>query len=159
MAQITHSGNESAIGLAESGKLHKGQKHGNSSSGTNRCRNITAEQKQRIRELYAETKNGFEVARMMGLSKTAVYKHLELNNRRRRWTDKEDQKVIDGYLEKRPVKEIAQAVGRTSRAVMLYMHRHRKKVRGNKKLRRALSAITLAFKAARKADIFREVDD
>lgn len=41
---------------------------------------------------------------------------------------------------------------------MIRMCRYRKQVRDDPKKRRALNAITLALKAIRKADIFREVE-
>jgi hypothetical protein len=96
---------------------------------------------------------------MTGFCSTTVYNHLTLNRcRGLAWSDDEIQVLVDGYLDKRPVKEIALKIGRSRRAVVVRMCRYRKEVRSDPKKRRALSAITLAFKAVRKADIFREME-
>lgn len=95
----------------------------------------------------------------MGLGSTTVYNHLGLGRPGTpTWSDDQLQVMVDGYLDKRPVKEIAGQVGRSSRAVKIRMCRYRKAVRNDSKKRRALSAISLAFKAVRKADIFRELE-
>jgi hypothetical protein len=95
----------------------------------------------------------------MNLGSTTVYKHLKLRKcTHPEWTDDEIQIMVDGYLEKTPVREIARKVGRSPRAVMVKMCRYRKQVRKDPKKRRALSAISLALKAVRKADIFREME-
>ena len=54
--------------------------------------------------------------------------------------------------------EIASKVGHSPRAVAIRMCRHRKEVKRDPKKRRALRAITMALKAVRKADIFRELE-
>lgn len=126
---------------------------------SSRCRHVTPEQVQRIKDLYAITRNGHEVARIMGLGSTTVYNHLGLGRPGTpAWTDDQLQVMVDGYLDKRPPKEIASQVGRSARAVRIRMCRYRKSVRSDPKKRRALSAISLAFKAVRKADIFRELE-
>lgn len=95
----------------------------------------------------------------MGLGSTTVYKYLALSICTHPiWSDNEIQVMVDGYLEKIPVREIARKVGRSPRAVRIRMCRYRKEVRKDPKKRRALSAISLALKAVRKADIFREME-
>lgn len=122
-------------------------------------KSVTPVQVQRIRDLYAVTKNGHEVARIMGLGSTTVYNHLGLGRAATpAWTDDQIQVMVDGYLDKRPPREIAAQVDRSPRAVRARMCRYRKAVRSDPKKRRALSAIALAFKAVRKADIFRELE-
>lgn len=123
-------------------------------------RNITTEQKQQIQELYNNGGlNGYEIAIRLGIGKSSVYRYLQLKRRiTPRWTDDEIQVLVDGYMEKRPVKEIAKHLGRPPRAVTIRMCRYRKQVRKDPKKRRALGAITLALKAVRKADIFRETE-
>lgn len=122
-------------------------------------KSLTDEQKEKIRELYREINNGHEVARQMGLGSTTIYKHLGLQKRNTpTWTDDEIQIMVDGYLEKMPVREIARKVGKGESSVRIRMCRYRKEVRRDPKKRRALSAITMAFKAVRKADIFRETE-
>lgn len=160
MAQTSRPGDKSAVGMAESRELHQGKKHSGDSSRTNRRRHITAEQKQRIRDLYETTKNGHEVARMMGLGSTTVYRHLELKKcKKPLWTDEDDQIVVDGYAEKRSVKEIARAIGRSNRAVVLHMCRHRKKIREDPKKRRVMGVMTYVLRVMRKSDIFRELEE
>ena len=159
MAQTARPSDKGAVSMAESGELHQREKHRGDSAGVNRRRHITEEQKQRIRELYEVTKNGHKVAQITGLGSTTVYNHLRLKKYKKpRWTDEEDQIVIDGYFEKKSLKEIAGILGKSEGAIAIHMHRHRKKIREDPKKKRALSAITLAFKAVRKADIFREVE-
>lgn len=146
--------------MARSGEGHDGKiVRGDSPRAHPKGKIISPEQKQRIHELYVETRNGHEVARRMGIGSTSVYRHLKLGGNKPRWSDDDDQAVIDGYAEKRKVKEIAKQVRRTERAVILHMHWHREKVKSDPKKRRALSAISLAFKAVRRADIFRELTE
>lgn len=84
---------------------------------SSRCRHVTPEQVQRIKDLYAITRNGHEVARIMGLGSTTVYNHLGLGRPGTpAWTDDQLQVMVDGYLDKRPPKEIASQVGRSARA-------------------------------------------
>lgn len=146
--------------VAEGRSAHPGKEHRGGSKETNRRRNVTPETKERIRELYEKTGNGHEVARLLGLGSTTVYNHLGLGRPGTPiWTDDEIQVMVDGYLGKRPVKAIAAKLKtRSPRAVMIRMCRYRKQVRDDPKKRRALNAITLALKAIRKADIFREVE-
>jgi len=119
---------------------------------------ITVDQKRKIKELYESIKNGHAVGREMGLGSTTVYNHLSLGKCTHPiWTDDEIQIMVDGYLDKMPVQEIARKIGRSPRAVMVKMCRYRKQIRKDPKKRRALSAISMALKAVRKADIFREV--
>jgi hypothetical protein len=95
----------------------------------------------------------------MGLGSTTVYNHLGLGRPGTpTWNDDQIQVLVDGYLERRSAKEIAARVGRSPRAVIIKMCRYRKAVRSDPKKRRALSAISLAFKAVRKAEIFRELE-
>jgi len=121
---------------------------------------FTFEQEQEAKKLYSEFKNGHLVAQKMGFASTTIYNHLRLNLRRNStWTDDEIQVLVDGYLEKEKVRDIAARLpGRTPRALMIRMCRYRKQVRKDPKKRRALSAISFALKAVRKADIFREME-
>lgn len=111
-------------------------------------------------KLYSELKNGHLVAEKMGFGHTTVYKYLSLNKRKTpRWTDEEIQVLVDGYLEKRPVKDIATLLEhRSQRAVMIRMCRHRKWVKKDPRKKRALSAISFALRAVKKADVFRETE-
>lgn len=68
------------------------------------------------------------------------------------------QIMVDGYLEGKPAAEIAREIGRSPRAIRIRMCRHRSDTRRDPKKRRALRAITMALRAVRKADIFREVE-
>lgn len=122
-------------------------------------KNLTDEQKEKIRELYQEINNGHEVARRLGLGSTTIYNHLGLQKQNTStWTDDEIQIMVDGYLEKIPVREIARKARKSEVAVRIRMCRYRKEVKADPKKRRALSAITMAFKAVRKADIYREME-
>ncbi|GEM_PF-4599817 len=157
MAQAACVGKQDSIRLVEGGELHPGNQHRRNHTPANRRSKRKAEP-ERIRALYAEKRNGYEVARLLKLGHTTVYKHLRLSNPPKpRWTEEENQVMVDGYAEKRSVRAIAGQVGRSPRAVMVHMCRYRKHVRGDPKKRRALSMITLALKAVRKADIFREI--
>ena len=159
MGKIACTGDENSNVVASSRGLHQGEINRGSGSRPGR-RGLTPEQKQRIKELYNKTGNGHKVAQIMGLGSTTVYKHLGLNKRKTpSWTDDEIQILVDGYMEKRPVKEIAKQLRRPPRAVTIRMCRYRKQIRKDPKKRRALSAITLALKAVRRADIFREVTE
>lgn len=101
------------------------------------------------------------MAERLGIGRTAVYTHLRLRLRTSpRWTDEEVQVLVDGYLDKTPVAQISALLpGRSLRAIRSRMCRHRKWVKKDPKKKRALSAITMALKAVRKTDIFREVTD
>lgn len=96
----------------------------------------------------------------MGLGSTTIYNHLRLGRAPTpAWADDEIQVMVDGYLEKQPAKKIAARLKtRTAKAVTIRMCRYRKEVLADPKKRRAISAISLAFKAVRKADIFRELE-
>jgi len=145
--------------VVESRSLYPRKEHRGDNPKPNRRRDVTPDQKQRIRELYAETGSGYEVARIMGLGRTTVYNHLELGKGKKpRWTDDENQVVVDGYIEGRKVADIAKAVGRSKGSVVLHMHRHRKKIREDPKKRRVMGVMTRVLKVMRKADIFREVE-
>lgn len=153
-------GDHCAKDVAPGGELHDREKYRDNNSGANRRRNVTPEQKQQIAKLYAAGKKGLQIAKEIGISKSAVYKYLELDKTGTpTWNDDELQIMVDGYLEKEPPKEIAKKVGRSPGAVAVRMCRHRKEVRNNPKKRRALSAITMALRAVRKADIFRELSE
>ena len=160
MAPTTNTGVKGTNDMASGGKFHDRQKRRYNHSRTNRRRDVTAEQKQLIVELYASGKTGKEIAKEMKLGRTTVYNHLALGKAGTpTWNDDELQILVDGYLEKKPAKEIAKKVGRSPGAVAVRMCRHRKEVRNNPKKRRALSAIAMAFRAVRKADIFREMEE
>jgi transposase len=156
----TRADHERANAVPSSGELHSGEIDWRDNQGINRQRpSLSPEQKQRIKELYAETGNGHMVAKITGLGSTTIYKHLALRKSTHpKWTDDQIQVLVDGYLEKIPVKEIAKRIGRSPRSVTIKMCRYRKEVKTDPKKRRALSAITMAFKAVRKADIFREME-
>lgn len=101
---------------------------------------------------------GHQIAHKLGLGSTTVYRHLGLNRfTAPKWTEEEIQELVDGYFENRPVREIAAKLGRSPTAVRIKMCRYRKEVKGDKKKIRAMRAITMALRAVRKADIFREV--
>ena len=120
---------------------------------------LTVEQKNKIKELYVSISNGHKVARQLNLGSSTIYKHLSLQKcKHPKWTDEDIQVLVDGYLEKMPSVEIARKIGRSPRAVRIKMCRYRKQVKNDPKKHRALSAISMAFKAVRKADIFRELE-
>jgi len=159
VAPSTNIGDKNTACLAESGELYAREKHRGNNQGPHRKRKVTPEQERQIRELYAVTKNGYKVAERLGLGSTTVYKWLNLRRHTRpRWSDEEIQVLVDGYLEKRTVKDIAMKVGRSCSAVRIKMCRYRKQVRADPKKQRALRAITMALRAVRKADIFREAE-
>ncbi len=160
MAQTAHSDNKGTAGMAQGGELYNEQVDWRDSPGVNRRRNLTPETKQRIRELYAETGSGHEVARRLGIGRTTVYNHLRLSrNKKPRWTDDEDQIVVDGYVKKQRTKDIAAKIGRSRGAVAVHMCRHRKKIREDPKKRHVMGVMTKVLKIMREADIFREVED
>ena len=160
MATTGRAGDDRTKGMAKSGGVHPGQKPRGDNPGTNRRRDVTADERQLINQLYAELGNGHEVARRIGRGSTTVYNHLGLSKRRHpRWDDDQLQVLVDGYMEGKKPTEIASKVGRSPRAVAIRMCRHRKEVKRDPKKRRALTAITMAFRAVRKADIFRELTD
>lgn len=115
------------------------------------------EVKERIRQLYEQGLNGYQIAARLRRSPTNVYKHLQLGLKKPRWTDEDNQVLVDGYAAGLSGKEIAARLGRSPRAVYVAMCRYRKAVRADERKRRALRAIGMALKAVRKADIFREV--
>ena len=160
MAQAAAAGpQERPVPLATGGEQDTGAVNRGDSPGPNRRRDVTAEQKRRIRELYAETGSGYKVAKIMGLCSTTIYNHLGLGKGKKpRWTDEEDQVVVDGYAEKRKVADMAKSIGRSSGAVALHMHRHRKKVKEDPKKRLVMGVMTHVLKIMRKADIYREVE-
>lgn len=159
MAPTTRANIKNTTGMAQGGGVHPGQEPGGDSQGINRRRDVTTEEKQLISQLYAELGNGHEVARRIGRGSTTVYNHLGLGRRRPRWDDDQLQALVDGYFEGKKPGEIARRIDRSPRAVAIQMCRHRKEVERDPKKRRALRAITMAFRAVRKADIFREVTD
>lgn len=130
MGATTRADHGGANAVSSGRELHPGEvSRGNNPNDDRKGNRITPEQKRRIHELYAETKNGHEVARRMGIGSTTVYKCLKLGGSKPRWSDDDDQVVIDGYIEKRKVEEIAKQVGRSRLAIVLHMHRHRKKIK------------------------------
>lgn len=160
MAQITDHGYESAGEMVEGGKLHQGKEHSGGDKGSHKRRNVTAEEIDIFRQLYEQGFTGKQIAYLTGRSKTAVYRHLQLKEAKRpRWTDDEMQVLVDGYLELQRGeigKTLSEKLGRSRRSVYVQMHNYRKKLKRDPKKTRALRAITMAFRAVRKADIFRE---
>lgn len=158
MEPVARANQKSTNGMAESGKLHKREKHSRSNPGTSRRRNISAEEKEMMNQLRQQGLTAQEVAKKLGRSRSAVYRHLHQGGKLSRWTDDEMQILVDGYAAGWKPAKIAKKTGRSPVAVRVRMWRHRQDIRNDPKKRRALNAITLAFKAVRKADIFREME-
>ncbi|MFZ5687860.1 MAG: hypothetical protein ACOY9Y_06670 [Bacillota bacterium] len=131
-----------------------GQKSGRSRKGIARPSNVTEEEKRVIRELYSAGYTGLQIEQITGIGHTTIYKIISRTRASNpTWTDDEIQILVDGYLEKKKISEIAEQLpGRSIQAIRIKMCRYRKEVRKDPKKRRALSAITLALKAVRKAD-------
>ena len=71
MAQTPCHDHEDTIGLAESGKLHQGDQHRRDNSPADRSDKRKAEP-ERIKHLYAEIRNGHEVAKQLGIGSATV---------------------------------------------------------------------------------------
>lgn len=162
MAQASGACKQNSIIMVEGRKLHKGNQHRRSDKKINRRCNVSAEEKQYIRELYSQGFNVEQIKLFTGWGRTTIYRALNLNFQKRpRWTYEENQALVDGYLEipRGQIGNIlSEKLGRSPRAIYLAMHWYRKKVRSDPKKKRALKAISLALRAVRKADIFREVE-
>ena len=109
---------------------------------------LTPEEKEKIRSLQDSYRlTGYEIARIIGRSKSAVYKHLRVKAEPN-WTDQEVSILTACYQEGIPVKQISKRLKRrTTRAVMVKMCRHRKKVRNNPDIKRAAYLLKVAFAA------------
>jgi DNA-binding transcriptional ArsR family regulator len=109
---------------------------------------MTLEEKEMIKSLRDNYRlTGYEIARKIGRSKSAVYRHLRANAEPN-WTDREVSILTECYQKKISVKKIAQRLKRRSpRAVMVKMCRHRKKVRNNPDIKRAAYLLEVAFAA------------
>ena len=107
---------------------------------------LSPAEKQRILELYNSGLTGYEVAEVMGIGNTTVYKHLPRQGKPwKRWTEEEMQAVIKGYARGLPVREIAKKVGHSSRAVMIKMCRHRKLIRADPHKQKVMKWINYAI--------------
>lgn len=90
---------------------------------------------------------GYEIAREIGRSRSAVYRQLRINAEPN-WTDREVSILTDCYQRKTSVKRISQRLKRrTPMAVMVKMCRHRKKVRSDPDINRAAFLLGIAFDA------------
>lgn len=159
MAQTTSAHHQAAKKMAQENSKQPRQKPGGGRKGTPRPGNVTDEEKRVIRDMYATGYTGIQIEQMTGIGHTTVYRVIgRTKGSTPTWTDDEIQIMVDGYLEKMPVKEIAKKLGKNEKSVRTRMSRYRKEVRNNPKKKRALGAITMAFKAVRKADIFREIE-
>jgi len=78
VAPATTINHKETKGVAQSGKLHHGKEHRGDSTRPNRCRNITSEQRKRIKELYESGLSGNYIAEKLGLGRTTVYRHLNI---------------------------------------------------------------------------------
>ena len=100
---------------------------------------------QNLRDNYRLT--GYEIAGMIGRSKSVVYKYLP-GKSVPNWTDRETSLLTEGYTNGIPVKGIARRLKRRSpRAVMIKMCRHRKKVKGDPDICRAAFLLEIALSA------------
>lgn len=162
MAQTTGHHHKGTTKMAESRIIHEGEKHQRNPAQPDRRRHISPEEKQYIRDLYALGFSVKQITLFTGWGKTAIYRALALNCQKRpRWTEEENQILVDGYLElKRGEigKVLSLKLGRSTRAIYTQMHYYRQKLKKDPKKTRALRAITMALRAVRQADIFREYE-
>lgn len=156
MAQASNSDYKSAAEVAPGRVSNKGQKHRGDHPRADKRRHVSAEEKERIRELYQAGVPVKEITGLLPWSKSTIERHLRPANRRPRWTDDDYQVLIDGYLEKQPVKKIAQGLSRSPTAVRVAICRYRKAVASDPKKKRVMGMMTYVLKVMRKADIFRE---
>lgn len=158
MASTTSPGNKAPAGVAQSGELHEGEKRRGDNQKLNR---ISAEQKERILELYESTQSGYKVAEELGVSVTTVYNHLNLSKYTAQpWDDDENQIVVDGYLAGLTPAQIAKKLPRRNiNAVKIEMCRHKKRVKKDPKKRKVLGVMTHLLKAMRNADIMRLTEE
>jgi len=90
---------------------------------------------------------GYDIARQVGRSKSAVYKCLRVKAEPN-WTDREVSILTEYYQKGIPVKKIARRLKRRSpRAVMVKMCRHRKKVKSDPDINRAAFLLEVALSA------------
>lgn len=128
---------------------------------------ISDEQKTKIIELYNSGLNGYQVAKIVGLSKSVVYKYLKARNHYVKWSEKLNQLLCDGRAEGKTYKQIAAEIGCTAIAARIAMHRHRVKIRADPSKKLVASVLlramktgataTEALRQAKKADILRAV--
>ncbi len=159
MAQTADHGDKGTAEMAEGRELHPGKKHRGNNQGAYQRRNVTAEEIDMFKQLYEQGCTGTQIAVLTGRSKSAVYRHLNLGNSRPRWTDEENQILVDGYLELKRGEigdVLTKKLDRSRRSIYVQMYHYRKKLKQDPKKTRALRAITMAFRAVKKADIFRE---
>ncbi len=91
---------------------------------------------------------GYEIAKIIGRSKSVVYKYLHGGKAVPRWTDDEVSILTEKYMLGRSPAKIAQKLKRRSPlAVKLKMCRHRKKVRSDPNIKRAAFLLETAFAA------------
>ena len=109
---------------------------------------LTPQEKSRIKSLRdSYNLTGVEIARRVGRSKSAVYKHLQINAAPN-WTDREVSILTEYYLKGVPAKKIARRLkGRTPLAVRLKMCRYRKKVNSDPDISRAAFLLRVALSA------------
>lgn len=158
MAQTADHGDKSTAKVVKSRKLHTREKHSGDNQRANKRRNVTAEEKERIRELYQAGVPVKEIASQFPWSKSTIERYLGPPKRRPRWTDEDNQIMVDGYFEGKPVKKIAKKLNRSPTAVRVAMCRYRKAVNSDPKKKRVMGVMTYVLKVMRKADIFRELD-
>ena len=95
---------------------------------------LLAETIDRIKSLKSTGLSGYEVARLLNVGKSSVYKYTRQKSFPR-WTEEEIEYVIDCYARGVPVKKIAAAVGRSEAAVKHIMHKHRRYIRHNQEIK------------------------
>jgi len=158
VASTADHGDKDAREVAKSGELHQRQKYSRSDTRSDRRRNVTEEEIERIRELYQAGIPVSAIAAQVALSKSTVERYLGAATRRPRWTDDDNQILVDGYLEKKPIKEIAKKLNRSPTAVRVAMCRYRKAVNSDPKKKRVMGVMTYVLRVMRKADIFKELN-
>lgn len=165
MASTTGASQQGAVGVAKSREFHDKQKH--CRNRTRRYRAVSEEQKQQIAVLYNSGLNGYQVAARMGLSKSAVYKHLKPRRRYTRWTEDAKEIIRQYRILGKTHKKIAMRLGCTENAVKITLCRMRQEFKNNP-AKRLVSAVLgkfikmgatpgQAINAARAADIFRRL--
>jgi transposase-like protein len=158
VAQVANSDHKSSTKVASGRISNKGKEHRGDNPQPNRRRNVTAEEKERIRELYQTGAPVKDIVQQFPWSQSTIERYLGAPLRRPRWTDDDYQVLVDGYFEKQPVKKIAQKLGRSPTAVRVAMCRYRKAVKSDPKKKRVMGVMTYVLKVMRKADIFRDFD-
>ncbi len=159
MGEVARSNYKGSESLARKGELCTEEEYRGNSPGTTRRRDVSNEEKRLINQLREEGLTPPEIARRLCRSRSCIYRHLYQGGKHPRWTDEDNQVLVDGYLANLPTREIAAKLGRSPTAIRAAWWRHKKRIHEDPKKQYTMSMISLALKAVRKADIYREMEE